>query len=337
MICSLFLIIARGINSLSFASNAGKESTMNQIVLLALTCVLIPRVLACANIDGINIHGESHNVGGLRPARILKRSFEQSSADQLSYLRIAFSGLPDNDFSIREREGVECLFNGNYDRAVELFKQNEADQPGRYSTAANLGTAYELTGDLESALKWISEGIVRNPESHEGTEWLHVMILKSRIKLKQDPTYLDKNRVLDIPEQVSGKTTLDLDSHRYSVDRVANALLYQLKERMVFVKPPDPVVADLLFAYARLEAGTMDVESGLQLLTMAQDYGFRDQTLFAKETDRFNSAIFMGKVKKNALIGLGILAFLAFVVFALKKKWLFISGSAYRRHRDGTA
>lgn len=305
---------------------------MKALLLSAVLLHLIPDATACVNVDGTDLHGNSRISSGPFPAKILKSSLQQSPVARLARLTEARSGKTDDDFSRRELEGVECLFDGRYERAVELFKQNEAEQPGRYSTAANLGTACELTGDLESALKWISEGIIRNPESHQGTEWLHVMILQTRIKLKQDPSYLDKNRVLDISEQVSGKTIIDLDGQRFSTKQVANALLYQLSERMFFVKPPDPVVADLLFAYARLEAGTVDVESGLQLLEMARDYGFRDQALLEGETSRYRSAILMQKARTAATMVLGGLALLSFLVFAYRKKWFFLSRSEYRRH-----
>jgi hypothetical protein len=52
--------------------------------------------------------------------------------------------------------------------------------------AANLGTALELLGNKEEALHWIREGIRRNPQSHEGTEWLHAKILEAKIAAQKD-------------------------------------------------------------------------------------------------------------------------------------------------------
>jgi len=53
----------------------------------------------------------------------------------------------------------------------------------------DLGTAYELAGKNEPALRWIREGLRRNPNSHKGTEWLHVKILEAKIEQeKQRPS-----------------------------------------------------------------------------------------------------------------------------------------------------
>ncbi len=71
--------------------------------------------------------------------------------------------------------------------AVKFLEASEKKRPGRYQTAANLGTAYELTGNLVQARRWIKEGIARDPSSHEGTEWLHLRILDARLALTQDP------------------------------------------------------------------------------------------------------------------------------------------------------
>jgi len=52
--------------------------------------------------------------------------------------------------------------------------------PGLYATAANLGTAYELLGNVDSAYYWIEEDMRRNPQGHEGSEWMHLCILSAK-------------------------------------------------------------------------------------------------------------------------------------------------------------
>lgn len=233
--------------------------------------------------------------------------------------------VPDGDFGKRELQGVEKLYEGKYDQALVLFHQNEIEQPGRYSTAANLGTAYELQGDLDAALKWISEGVVRNPKSHEGTEWLHVAILKTRIKLRQDPNYLINNHILDIPDQLSRSSVLELDGKPFRVDEILTALQYQLEERMVFVKPTDPVVADLLFSYGQLEAQIHIVEAGLGLLNLAKDYGFQNTSLIATKIDQYQSSIHLREKRENrqiwsnVLIAIGGLFLLLLLILAYRK------------------
>lgn len=126
--------------------------------------------------------------------------------------------------------------------AIGELEGIEKDFPGQYATAANLGTAYELTGKLAEALTWITRGIERNPGSHEGTEWLHVAILKAKLKLQADPAWLAEHSVL---EEAGARTA----------GEIVQAIEYQLGERLVFVRPEDAVVCDLFYqAASRLDA-----------------------------------------------------------------------------------
>lgn len=121
--------------------------------------------------------------------------------------------------------------------AIPVLVALEKKAPGLYATAANLGTAYELVGDLPPALTWIKEGVARIPQSHDGTEWLHLAILVTRMKLQADPSWLEKHSVLDA---VGPKTAED----------TVRAISYQLNERLHFVSPPGPVVCDLFYQAA---------------------------------------------------------------------------------------
>ncbi|HEY1108662.1 MAG TPA: hypothetical protein VGE76_08525 [Opitutaceae bacterium] len=123
------------------------------------------------------------------------------------------------------------------DAIVELEALEQAF-PGQYATAANLGTAYELEGKLTDALTWISRGIERNPGSHGGTEWLHVAILKAKLKLQADPAWLAQHSVLD-------------EADTRSAGDIVHAIEHQLNERLVFVQPEDAVVCDLFYQAAR--------------------------------------------------------------------------------------
>lgn len=129
-------------------------------------------------------------------------------------------------------------------RAAEAIVELEAIEqafPGQYATAANLGTAYELEGRLADALTWITRGIERNPDSHEGTEWLHVAILKAKQKLAADPAWLAQHSVLD-------------EAGTRPASEVVLAIEYQLNERLVFVQPEDATVCDLFYqAASRLD------------------------------------------------------------------------------------
>ena len=119
-------------------------------------------------------------------------------------------------------------------------------KPGLYATAANLGTAYELAGELADALTWIREAIARNAASHAGTEWLHVAILETKLRLQRDSTWLVHHSVLDA-------------APAHSKEDILHAIEYQLNERLRFVTPIDAVVSDL-FYQAALRLPTDDTE-----------------------------------------------------------------------------
>lgn len=180
---------------------------------------------------------------------------------------------------------VVLIRHGRLPEAVSLLQFLERKYPGHYQTASNVGTAYELMGRNEDALKWILEGLKRNPEDHNGTEWLHVHILKSKLGR--------------IPKAASGLSILNLDfgddvmplrptnfpvgsaGKPLSLFAVGDAVRYQLLERIQFVAAPDAMVAGLLLDWANLEilAGTMD--SADVLYDAAIRYGSKEGRIIA--------------------------------------------------------
>ncbi len=152
------------------------------------------------------------------------REFEAQKAKE--------AGVPDTiDYA------VALIRLGRYADAIQTLVALEVARPGLYETAANLGTAYELVGKLEDAALWIARGIERNPHSHSGTEWLHAAILHTKLRLRDDATWLKAHSVLD-------------HSKDRSADDIVTAIEYQLGERLQFVKAPDAVVSDLFYQAA---------------------------------------------------------------------------------------
>lgn len=151
---------------------------------------------------------------------------------------------------------VANMIAGHYEVAVSLLKSLEKFHPGLSRTASNLGTALELSGKNKDALHWIKEGVVRNPQDHEGTEWLHVKILEAKIALAKDPSWLLENNVLGIsfgtdsrPQMPSALPT-DQFGKPISLEEVEKAINYQLGERLKFVSAPDPLIGNIYFSRA---------------------------------------------------------------------------------------
>ncbi len=141
-------------------------------------------------------------------------------------------------FEVSNEYASALIFTGDYKEALKILKKQERLYPNHYETATNLGTAYELSGNLKNAKKWIAEGRKRNPKSHKGTEWLHSMILDAKLAVAKHPDWLEVNNVSVLETNWSDKAQRD---------RVRNGILVQLSERLVFVSAPNPIVASLFY------------------------------------------------------------------------------------------
>ena len=164
----------------------------------------------------------------------------------------------------------------DYLKAKDIFIEIESRSPGLYATAANLGTAYELLGNNDSAYYWIGRAVKINPTSHEGSEWIHLKILEAKIKSKGNNKYFLTHSILglnfgdkDIPENKTGMDAYELSKQ----------LNYQLSERMSFVKPPDILVGQLLFDAGNAGAIAHYAVTGLEIYEQAEAYGFTSPLL----------------------------------------------------------
>ena len=179
-------------------------------------------------------------------------------------------------------QAVALVHLGRSAEAIPLLEGIEKRKPGLYQTAVNLGTALELSGQDESALQWITEGMRRNPQSHQGTEWLHARILEAKLTAKKAPGWLRSHAVLDgsdsgptgsgaAPVWRAGGITLP-SGQVLAPEDVVKAIDYQLTERFQFVRPPEPIVGDLLMELASLVALTGTVESAMPILDLAEKF-----------------------------------------------------------------
>lgn len=216
-----------------------------------------------------------------------------------------------------ERSAICDILTGNSLGAIDTLLAIESAHPGLYGTASTLGTAYELAGDNRSALQWIREGIARNPESHGGTEWLHARILETKIAMESDPAYLAANPIVPYPERPEKGigALLERNGQEKPNEDVMNALDFQLGERMLFVKPEDPIVADLLHSFARLEAARFSGAGEAGLMKLARQYGYRDGT------ERTLSGRAMGIIQSPRLPGAIVLSVVALVLLLKLRRW----------------
>lgn len=180
------------------------------------------------------------------------------------------------DIDFLSDEALVMILLKDYKDAIKIYEQIEKRKPGRYSTASNMGTAYELLGDNENALKWIKRSVEIDENSHENSEWIHVKILEAKLKgvsaINSDFLLNTNFGEADLP-----RTTMKKDQ----VLKLAAALYYQLNERVSFIKGKDQIIAQLLFDLGNvLYLGAL-VSDAKQVYNLAGEYGY-NKPLLAK-------------------------------------------------------
>jgi hypothetical protein len=202
--------------------------------------------------------------------------------DRSHYEKIVETFTPRLDSSLSYKElsnlAVAHIYLGDTEKAISILEKAEQLNPNEYAIASNLGTAYELAGRNEEALKWIQEGIRRNPESHQGSEWIHARVLEAKIAVATDPNWLSAHSVTgldfgdgDLPaydqsqkESTDFKTLSDIHNH----------LTIQLQERRGFIPNADPYVACLMFDLADATAVLYTLEDAREMYELARELGF---------------------------------------------------------------
>lgn len=157
-----------------------------------------------------------------------------------------------------------CLMKlGKSEEALELLKELYKHYPNEYKIAANLGTAYELNGQVDSALKYIKRDLQLNPHDHEGSEWIHVKILETKLQLKKNPAYLNTHTVLSLTNAQKNDSV------------VLQHLSIQLQERVPFTPPasePNELMANLLIDLAEMSANMKSIEYARAYYQIAKYY-----------------------------------------------------------------
>lgn len=246
------------------------------LIALAVIAVATP-LFACINTFGTDLKGEVVSTfftgddlveyltqpGGPNwraQKKKLSRNLAQASLEQ------------QNDYA------ATLLHLGEIQPALAILVHIEQTKPGLYATATNLGTAYELIGKNEHALSWIRAGIRRNPQSHDGSEWLHVAILEAKLAMAANPGWLRTHSILGldfgseaIPRMPAGFPSGN-DGKPLDARETSHAIHVQMVERLQFVGPPDPIVGDLLFDYANLLMLTDTMENAAAVYELALRY-----------------------------------------------------------------
>lgn len=179
-------------------------------------------------------------------------------------------------YSVSELSGAA----GKRETAIKLLQALYEKYPAEYNIVANLGTAYELTGENEKALTLLKRAVEINPASHHGSEWIHIKILEE--KVKSTPGY-NKIINLTVPNDYREWLTGQFYDKSMKADSLMIQLAYQLHERIGFVAPTDPIVGQLVLDFADLVAITHPPYKALEFYRFATTY---DPTLAMQVSTR---------------------------------------------------
>ncbi|WP_375561175.1 tetratricopeptide repeat protein [Bernardetia sp. OM2101] len=171
-------------------------------------------------------------------------------------------------------KGVILILQGKYQEAVNFYLELEKIKPNRYSTASNLGTAYELLGQNVKALFWIKKSVTIEPLSHNESEWLHINILTAKVKGKK---YVNSDFLIttSFGNEEEPKTELSYDK----LLKLREVLFFQLNERVSFIKDKNEIVALLLFELGNINLLLDAPNEAIEIYKKAQKYGFEKPIL----------------------------------------------------------
>ncbi|QOG02798.1 tetratricopeptide repeat protein [Flavobacterium sp. MDT1-60] len=182
-----------------------------------------------------------------------------------------------NDIDYLSDKGYVLIVQKKHDEALKLYLNIEKIKPNRYSTASNLGTLYELMGENQKAYNWIKKAIEINPESHNGSEWLHLKILEAKIKNLPN---VSGQFLINTNFGTTGVPETKLSKE--DIDKLVNEVYFQVNERMSFIEPKDKIISILLFELGNLVQLKGEHENALQIYRTAREYGFDGDLIVAR-------------------------------------------------------
>lgn len=181
------------------------------------------------------------------------------------------------DIDYLSDKGYLLIVQKKYSEALNLYLNIEKTHPNRYSTASNLGTLYELMGDNQKAYTWIKKSIKINPESHNGSEWLHLKILEAKIK---NLNTITGSFLINTNFGNTGVPETNLSKEE--IEKLARAVYFQANERISFIKPKDKIISILLFELGNLVELLGEHENALLIYKRARIYGYDNDLLIAR-------------------------------------------------------
>lgn len=240
-------------------------------ILTSLLLLLYLSASACGNEYGVSLSGDRLHT----PIFYLSdtyRTFDKAEIQAKLDEAISHRGEKEDDFQNESNIALYYMKLGQVKKALEKLEVLTAEYPDEYIIIANLGTAYELDGQLKNALKFIKKGYEINPTSHYGSEWIHIKILEAKIAHGANSDWLRRNAIISVEELLENQS--NQHDHNYR-----NHLVTQIRTRVPFTPSPNPVIANLLRTYAEFCEEHSSYENALMARIYVLEFEDRGITL----------------------------------------------------------
>ena len=262
---------------------------MKKSILLFLLFLVVKSSTACINEYVTLINGDVHYSDGTY-GRVASKVIDSLELTQKSK-ELLSSYKKTNSIETYSDYAAALIYLGKYEEAKTIYLEIEKRAPNLYTTASNLGTLYELTGKVDSALIWIKKSVELNPESHRGSEWIHIKILE----YKRSKTSNIQSSILELD---FGNKELPANPNNYDLDQLKEHIWHQLAERTTFVKPKNEIVGNIYFDLGNILAQTRNLESALESYEAAKEYGF-ESTLMKQRIETMQKMTTPAKIQNT--------------------------------------
>lgn len=223
---------------------------MKKMIALLLLAAGFVTTNACLNEKHVTIHGKHTIVEDGFPV-FYKDQNKQWAEEFLGKFDLA--RVPAYTMEDQSDIAVNLTYLGRFDEALTILRRLQKKYPTDYDVTANLGTVYELVGKNDSALYFIKKAIEIDPESHSGSEWVHMKILEAKKKIAKDHNWALKNRIINTG------ITLSSPEDTKTFEKIRH-IKYQLQERVPFTPMPDLIVANIFDELGDLCATQRSIE-----------------------------------------------------------------------------
>jgi tetratricopeptide (TPR) repeat protein len=250
---------------------------MKRIIVCVIFCLFQYQAFACLNDyePTINVFGNKVIWEEAAKANFSRSFYKENVLQRLDELEKEL--FKKYSYKAHSDYAVNLARIGKIQEALAILESLVKKYPNEYNIMANLGTVYELSGNPEKALEWIKKSVAKNPESHHGSEWVHIKILEAKLKIKENPKWLEKNSVLGLNiKQLQNEPFYD------NTKKITNDLIYQLNERIPFTASPDEIVAQILMDLGEL-MNMYDVKESYYVFNYAAEYKVGDKALIQEK------------------------------------------------------